>query len=325
MKKLFLSLITAALFANGIWAQSSVFTPNWTVGEKHVFTFEKTQTSWSELAGFPQDDLTSETSSRIANLEVIAKEDAHYRLSLSHDFNDYHDIKEYFLDSMGVTLPEDFSSIDIIYTTDHNGAFEEIGNLDEITNRIRFMMDSVIDPLLTKAPDDDGGPRLMISLLKMQLLDPDYMINALSPDLKLLHFIYPFIDLGLTADNAVIYKSKVMTPTGTYIEANNLVYVDTLLPEQDLCIVKQTSQLNEKETKKYLTKFFKMMKLGKQGNKEAKKALKEMDMLIIDETEVQFDTKLTLPRQITMKRSVVVTMPGKTNHKEVETVLRLVE
>lgn len=131
--------------------------------------------------------------------------------------------------------------------------------------------------------------------------------------------------MDLTVDNAVIYTSKTSTPVGYAFNAKNVIYVDTLLPEQDLCIVKHTSQFNEKETKKYLTKFFKMMQLGNQGKKEAKKALKEMNMLIVDETEVQFDTKLTLPRQITMKRSVVVTMPGKTNHKEVETVLRLVE
>lgn len=327
MKKIFLSFIIASLFANGIWAQSSIFTPNWTVGEKHVFNFEKTQTDWSELGGFPQDDRTSETYSRTADFEVIAKDDAHYRLSISHTFDDieYLDAAEQLLDSMGINIPEEFRSMNIIYTTDRKGTFERIENLEEITDRVRFAIDSVIEPLLTKVTDNGEGPALMLSLLKMQLLDPDYLPNVVSPDLKLLHFIYPFVDLGLTVDDAVIYKSETPTPVGFSIDANNVIYVDTLLPEQNLCIVKQTSKLDEKETIKYLTKFFKSMPLGKKGKKEAKKALKEMGMLINDEVEIMFDTKLTLPRQITMKRSVVVTMPGKTNHKEVETVLRLVE
>lgn len=327
MKKMFLSFIIAGLFANGIWAQSSIFTPNWTVGEKHVFTFEKTQTDWSELGGFPQDDRTSETYSRTADFEVIAKDDAHYRLSISHTFDDieYLDAAEQLLDSMGINIPEEFSSMNIIYTTDHKGTFENIENLEEITDRVRFMIDSVIEPLLSKATDNEEGPVLMLSLLKMQLLDPDYLPNVVSPDLKLLHFIYPFVNLGLTVDDAVIYKSETSTPVGFSIDTKNVIYVDTLLPEQNLCIVKQTSQLDEKETLKYLAKFFKSMPVGKNGKKELKKALKEMSMLINDEIEIMFDTKLTLPRQTTTKRSVVVTTPGRTNHKEVETVLRLVE
>lgn len=300
MKKALFILLTITIGWIYTYGQSSVFfIPNWQKGEKHTYSISEIKEKTSSTdKGQTTETVSSDTNTYIAHFEVIDITNESYRIKMSYENNVDEIINELNIDDIHITIPEEYKEVDVIYTCDLNGVYQQIENVDEIQKNMKLLLDSILRPIAKE------NPLLLQIFGKIAQLysTPEAIQTTAFKELQMFHFLYSY---ELVED--MMYPYDELLPnilTGEPLHATSIVYIDTINTEQSLCSVKRISSINEKDAKNMVKAYCNLLN----ANKAVKKYLKKMKIEIFDNYTWDYSTLLHMPLNVDTKRYTTVTI-----------------
>lgn len=311
LKKLFFFLFLTAGYIYTFGQNSILFMPIWQQGETHTFSISEIKVKVKSTDGGETYTTVSEdTNTYIAHFEILDVTDELYRIKMSYENNIDEVFNDLDIDSIHFTIPEEYQEVDVIYTCDRNGLYQQIENVEEIQKNMKLLLDSILLPIAQDNPLLLG----MFSKITQMYSTPEAIQTTAYKELQMLHFLY-----GSEMENDYTYSMQEFLPniiTEEPLRATTVIYIDTINSEQSLCTVKRYSSINKKDAKKLVKLFFKTLSF----NKGMKKVMSKMEMSIEDDYTWDFSTLLNIPLNISAKRysSVIIGQEENLNLEELQ-------
>ncbi len=171
-----LLLLSSVLIAqNRVDSYSATLLAYWNKGEKKTFNLEKTI---EQRSGKSEKDISSLYT---INIEVLDKTDSSYTLAWHYTIRPVPGDDEPALSL--VTAP--FNNLRLVYTTDQNGSFKELTNMEEIQKLVVASFDTLI-----KESNLEPEIQPAIKSLKQMFTSREGIENILLKDIQLFHSFY---------------------------------------------------------------------------------------------------------------------------------------
>ncbi len=297
-------LSTVTIFSQDENLKKIPFISYWSIGDSYDFKITKIKQDWRE------GQLTkNDSSSYIANFEVLDSTATSYKIKWSHESNL---MGNYNLSDEYTEQLSKYKNFDIIYTTSEVGEFLGIENWKEISE----MMQGLFTDLSALMVDDSKIDQQKFNDAMKPLLSiyssKEGIEGLLYKELHYFHF--PF-GVEYIEDETFEYEDALPSLLGGKpIRGDVKLYIKSVDYEEYFCELIQEMTLNPDDTKKLISKLFKQMKLS---DKELKKAMKTAVFEIKDYNSYQYYYYPGVPYFIETNRTTVMDM-GKEKGKRIE-------
>jgi hypothetical protein len=262
------------------------FVAYWSVGDSYNFKVTKVTQKFKEGE---QSDI--DTSAYLANFLVTDSSATSYTINWSYENNlqsDYN-IPEELVDEFSK-----YRNSSIIYTTDELGTFQGVNNWLELSSMMKGMFNDLLK-LLDKEPNESTEKVKKAMQPFIQLYSSKESIESLVLK-ELQYFHFPF---GVEFTNVDTIRYDEQLPNmfgGEPINGKAKIYFETVIPEEDYCVLVNTMQLEPEDTKRLLGEVFKKMGFSKE--KEIKKMMKTATFEISDNNRYEFYYNPGIPIKI---------------------------
>lgn len=262
------------------------FVAYWSVGDSYNFKVTKVTQKFKEGE---QSDI--DTSAYLANFLVTDSSATSYTINWSYENNlqsDYN-IPEELVDEFSK-----YRNSSIIYTTDELGTFQGVNNWLELSSMMKGMFNDLLK-LLDKEPNESTEKVKKAMQPFIQLYSSKESIESLVLK-ELQYFHFPF-GVEFTKVDTIRYDEQLPNMFGGEpIKGKAKIYFETVIPEEDYCVLVNTMQLEPEDTKRLLGEVFKKMGFSKE--KEIKKMMKTATFEISDNNRYEFYYNPGIPIKI---------------------------
>ena len=294
---LLLLLCTLTTFSQEEDSKKIPFVSYWEIGDSYNFKITKIKKNWKDGALTKND-----SSSYIANFEVIDSTATSYKIKWRHQPNLVGDLD--IPDEYLKKIPT-YKDIDVIYTTSEVGDFTGIENWKEISDRMQGHFSDLSASMIKDSNIDKKKFDQILKPLQSIYESKQGIEGVLYKELHYFHF--PFGVEYIEGDSIYYEDALPNSFGGKPIRGEVKLYIKSVDYEEAFCELVQEMKLNPDDTKDFISKLFKQMKVS---NKEMKKAMKKAIFDIKDYNSYQYYYYPGVPYRIETTRTTIMEMAG---------------
>ncbi|HBN05915.1 MAG TPA: hypothetical protein DD434_09040 [Bacteroidales bacterium] len=319
MKKIFI-LIALLITTTNLFCQQDTtrvpFVAYWSIGDSYNFKITKTHKEWKK------DKVSKdEKNEYTAYFTVIDSTANSYTIRWGFDnyLADSYDIPEEYM-----KLFEKYDFLEILYTTDETGTFNEILNWEELGKTLSTMIDELVNVLGKDNKELFDILTKTMKPVKTAYITKEGIENLLVPELKIFHF-----PLGIEIDTRLPFYYVDQLPNlfgGGYIKSNAKLYIDKVDFEENFCVLKQESSLDQNDVKSMLTEFFEKMEFEgkyKDATMVMDTILNNSEITIDDNNIYEYYYYPGIPHRIEVNREVLINMDGDKARRNDKVIIEL--
>lgn len=284
---LLLFLFTTLTFSQE--GKSVTILPKWKKGDQFSFNIKKIKIQ-DKKNGQKQKD----SAVFIGKIKVLEITDS--AIQNSYQTN-YSFISQFGLGNEYFKNVDLNKSLEIIYSCDHEGAFEKIENWDAVEKELSLAFKALIDSFKkdkTYSAEYISSFEKVLNVMKSQ----NFVEKNIYSELQLIHFL---MGIELSNKQEINYEEELQNQFGSDpLRSEATLKVENIDFKNGEITVSQEKNLNNEDVNKFITSFFKKMNIK---DTDFGQALKDSKYKISDQTHFLINYKIGIPEKITYKRS----------------------
>lgn len=314
MKKFF-SLIAILIITTNLFCQNDTtrvpFVAYWSMGDSYNFKITKINKQWKK------GEMTKdEKQEYIASFSVVDSSANSYtiRWAFENYLDNSYDIPNEYKD-----IFSKYEFLEILYSTNEIGVFNEILNWEELGKTLTSMIDDLVEYL---GKDDKQLHEILIKSMKpiKQIYSSRNGIEQLV--MRKLQFLHYPLGIELDVNQPVFYIEELPNMLGENpIKANAKLYVEKVDFEERFCVVKQEMSLDPNDTKDMMKKFFGQLELG---DTKMDEILNKAVIKVEDNNVYEYYYYPGIPHRIETNREVIVDIDNDNSRQIEKTIIELI-
>ncbi|NCC18676.1 MAG: hypothetical protein EOM29_07020 [Bacteroidia bacterium] len=313
MKKIF-SLIALLIISTNLFCQQDTtrvpFVAYWTMGDSYNFKVTKINQQWKE------GELTKDKKEEyLASFTVIDSSANSYtiRWAFENYLNDSYDIPDEYQE-----IFSKYDILEILYTTNELGAFNEILNWEELGKTLSTMIDELVEVLGKDNKELHGILLKTMKPIKEAFSTKKGIENFVVGELQFFHFP---LGIEIDAKEPFFYVDELPNMFGgNPIKANAKLYIDTVDFEENFCVLKQEQSLDQNDVKIMLTDFLKKLEIG---DKEFDTIFDKAVVKIDDYNVYEYYYYPGVPHRIETNRESIINIDKENGRRIDKTIIEL--
>jgi hypothetical protein len=297
-KKLFALLIVFIFFSAGK-AQDSLsasIMPHWEQGDAFSFNIKKIKEK--EDNGFKQSD----SAVFVGTVTVLEVLDDKIRNSYrtNHSIISHFGLGNDYFKNVDLTR-----EIEVIYTTDGEGQFQQIENWVAVQNELTLSFNVLLQNF-KKSGTSSAENLVSFEKILTFMKSRNFVEQTIFSELQLLHYL---MGIELKNQQEIIFEEETANPLGgDPLRSEAKIKVHSIKPESSEIIISQQKTLNRDDVSKFIATFSKKMDLNSQDFAEL---LKKSTYEISDHTDFTVNYKIGIPNRIIYRRKSSMVLDGK--------------
>ena len=269
--------------------KSVTILPKWKKGDQFSFNIKKIKIQ-EKKNGQKQKD----SALFVGKISVLEVSDSAIKNSYQTNYNF---ISQFGLGNEYFKNANLNKSLEIIYSCDHEGAFEKIENWDAVEKELSLAFKTLLDSFKkekTYSGEYISSFENVLNVMKTQ----NFVEKNIYSELQLIHFL---MGIELTNKQEINYEEELQNQFGSDpLRSEATLKVENIDFKNSEITVSQEKNLNKEDVNKFIIGFFKKMNIQED---DFGKVLKDSKYEISDETHFLINYKIGIPEKITYKRS----------------------